>query len=124
MLHLNSHVTTNNNRSEFATTKNFPNQQMIIEFNDESNTYAYPEEDFCNFMHFPHENYVFPLINTKRNLTCTCTLLWLIQNLNESEKILETKATRPCLRDTNFGAQLLNCDFKQKLKDRDLNKNS
>ena len=39
--------------------------------------YDFPNEDFCHFKHFPHSNLVFPIINTKLDLECSCTLLWL-----------------------------------------------
>ncbi len=111
MKNLNIYV-VNLSDSEYVTA-----QQMIIEFNDESNTYTYPEEDFCNFVHFPHENRVFPLINTKQDLSCTCTLLWLIQRHNESEKVLETRAIQNCWRSGDLRQRIMKCNFDQKVSE-------
>jgi len=38
--------------------------------------YKYPDEDFCRFKDFPHERYVFPILNNCFN---TCTYYWLVQ---------------------------------------------
>lgn len=116
MKHLNHGVANKKlpgNLSNYEQTS----QQMIIELNDESNSYTYPDSDFCHFMYFPHENHVFPLINSKQNLSCSCTLIWLIQYLNESDKVLETKAIQTCMRDRDFKTKLTNCDFKLRLNE-------
>jgi len=109
MKSLNRHVTKS------GLEEGGSGQQMIIEFNDEANTYTYPEKDFCNFVHFPHENNVYPLINTKQNLTCTCTLLWLIQKHNDSEKVLETKAIKDCWRSRDLRERIAGCNFKERV---------
>ncbi|CAF1122971.1 unnamed protein product, partial [Brachionus calyciflorus] len=43
--------------------------------------YDFPNEDFCYFKDFQHQKLVFPVIKYNQNLKCTCTLIWLIQNL-------------------------------------------
>ena len=43
------------------------------------NLYRYPNEDICLFKHFPHKNFVLPLLNPESILECTCTHLFLIQ---------------------------------------------
>ena len=42
--------------------------------------YEYPDEDFCLFRHFPHDNLVLPIIVPGKKISCSCTLLWLIQD--------------------------------------------
>ena len=42
--------------------------------------YEYPDEDFCLFKHFPHDNLVLPIIITGKKIPCSCTLLWLIKD--------------------------------------------
>ena len=42
--------------------------------------YEYPDEDFCLFRHFPHDNLVLPVIVPGKKIRCSCTLLWLIQD--------------------------------------------
>lgn len=121
MKYLNSGMETaiKNNLQHIAIDRKQPlsqSQQLIIEFNDENNEYTYPDEDFCFFKDFPHRRQVFPLINTKLKLNCTCTLLWLIQNLNSSEKALDNPAVRPCFRQAHFQQQLVNCKLEQRLE--------
>jgi hypothetical protein len=41
--------------------------------------YEYPDEDFCLFHHFPHNNLVLPMLVPGKKITCSCTILWLIQ---------------------------------------------
>lgn len=89
-------------------------QQLIIELNDESNSYMYPDEDFCLFKHFPHTNLVFPLINTKLALNCTCTIMYLLSNWKLSEKNIFTKSLSDCLID--FEEKLKDCDLDNKVK--------
>jgi len=43
-------------------------------------TYEYPNEDFCLFKEFPHDQLVLPVIIASEALTCTCTLKWLQMN--------------------------------------------
>ena len=121
MKHLNSGVENSSHPHHIALEHNKPwtpqNRQLIIEFNDESGEYTYPNEDFCHFRHFPHARHVFPLINTRAKLNCTCTLLWLIQHLNGSEKALDTVAVRPCLRHGSFRQNLAACRFEQRIRE-------
>ena len=39
--------------------------------------YDFPDEDFCLFKRFPHDQLVLPHIYAPRNLNCSCTLQWL-----------------------------------------------
>jgi len=81
------------------------NNQMIIDLKDLNNQYDFPEKDFCFFEKFPHENLVFPAIETKANLDCTCTLMWLLKNKNLFAKdiqLLNTKSVSNCLKSPNF----------------------
>lgn len=41
--------------------------------------YEYPNEDFCLFHHFPHNNLVLPMLVPGKQIECSCTILWLIQ---------------------------------------------
>jgi len=49
----------------------------------------------------------FTVINTKPNLNCTCTLIWLIQykdRVSGGPQRLETSSTRNCLNSSDFEA--------------------
>ena len=41
--------------------------------------YEYPDEDFCLFYHFPHQKLIYPVIDAPKNISCICTVLFLIQ---------------------------------------------
>ena len=89
-------------------------------------SYAYPDEDFCLFMRFPHVQLVYPSIKlAERVHKCSCTLLWLVQysglyvNLNASSKIDTSivkdkldESIRECLTWKNFTARLDSCRFE------------
>ena len=42
--------------------------------------YDYPDEDFCHFKSFPHQNHVLPILKPTFKSKCTCLELFLIQN--------------------------------------------
>ena len=98
--------------------------------------YLYPDEDFCLFEHFPHENLVYPFIVSGALLKCTCTIYWLIQNSdlyfqdnfknfknNEYQIKYEYKfpdnffnhTVKHCMM-TNFKKSLRSCEFEKRLK--------
>jgi len=91
--------------------------QMIIELNDFNKQYDFPEKDFCFFESFPHEHLVFPVIEAKENLECTCTLMWLIKNKNlfaRDIRLLDTKSVSNCLNSKKFDSIISDCDFNKK----------
>jgi hypothetical protein len=51
----------------------------IGSFSAFNQAYMYPDEDFCLFQHFPHQNLVYPVIISDDNLNCSCTIMWLIK---------------------------------------------
>ena len=89
-------------------------KQLYIEFNDESASYAYADDDFCLFKNFPHMNLVFPIINTRRLLNCTCTLIWLLKEWQNAENSIQhTDSVQNCF--VNFEKRFKNCKFKTRL---------
>jgi hypothetical protein len=88
----------------------------------------YPEEDFCLFKNFPHSKLVVPKINTKPDLQCTCTLLWLIQYKSLYQEgalnYLDTPSVSKCLDDPNFEALVNNCNFELKIQTQCLGETS
>ena len=105
------------NQLDFNNNKEYKMQLYLTDLNE---TYLYPEEDFCLFKDFPHSKLVVPKINTKPNLECTCTLLYLLKykslyqegTLND----LDTPSVNKCLNDPNFDQLVMNCDFNNKIK--------
>jgi hypothetical protein len=76
-------------------------EQVYIEFNDEKSEYDFPDKDFCLFKHFPHANRVFPILknsNRKRNLNCTCTIVWLLKEWHHADKNIRTELISSCFR--------------------------
>jgi hypothetical protein len=108
-----------NNNEFFYKSKFDIQKEMYIEFNDERNVYKYPDADFCLFKHFPHQNFVYPIIKSSQMLNCTCTILFLIKNWNNTiARTLKTTAVSSCFR--NGGKYMLqmiqNCNLDLKLK--------
>ncbi len=112
---LNTNVTTDSNNTD-------DQRQMFITLTDLISTYEYPDDDLCKFKDFPHERLVFPVINTKPNLNCTCTLIWLIQykdRVSGGPQRLETSSTKNCLNNPDFNSKVLDCNFPNRLTECD-----
>ncbi|CAF0826340.1 unnamed protein product [Brachionus calyciflorus] len=99
------------------TKKNGMNFIYEIEFD----AYDFPNEDFCYFKDFPHQKLVFPVVKYNQNLKCTCTLIWLIQNLKlksfiQSKNLDEitNSVIIKCLK--NLDKINKGCDFNNRLK--------
>lgn len=103
MRYLNVNVTVDlNNQTDVINNRE---NQMFLVLRDALEKYEFPDEDFCLFRNFPHQKLVFPIIESKTNLDCTCTLLYLIQNKNlvaNGSQMLSTQSTKNCLLSHNF----------------------
>ncbi|CAF0720767.1 unnamed protein product [Brachionus calyciflorus] len=53
-------------------------------------SYDFPNADFCLYLYFPKNGSINPVIHL-RNITCSCTIFWLLQNDNrlQSEYIIQ-----------------------------------
>ena len=106
----------NFNSSNF-TGEYEPNKSFLIELNDESHDYTFPDSDFCNFCQLRIENNIFTLINTKLDLNCSCTILFLIQNWRNSiNKNLLTYSVRKCFKYEDFDKKIEQCYFNSKIE--------
>lgn len=116
MKYLNGNITVDlNNQNDLDNNKN---NRMKLVLADLNLSYTYPEEDFCNFKDFPHNKLVFPVIVTKKNLVCSCTLMWLIKYkalYPDSSQQMNTSSVSDCLYSSNFSTFVSNCDFDAKL---------
>ncbi|RNA31334.1 hypothetical protein BpHYR1_034146 [Brachionus plicatilis] len=45
---------------------------------DLNQNYAYPDEDFCKFVHFPHKNMVFPIRYLFQSILILLRIVWII----------------------------------------------
>lgn len=118
--YINSNVTADLNDENV----NFLNSYKLfleLVLTDLKKTYNYPEKDFCLFKNFPHNRLVFPVIRSKDNLECTCTLMWLLKYKRiyqaENENPMDTSSVHNCLAHPNFDQMIEDCNFEQKLKD-------
>ena len=95
----------------------------VLEFNDPSQTFKYPDEHICNFVLNLNltNSYTFPLFNYNpflkpKQLDCTCTLLFLIKSYdNECDSFLfesELNAASECYRNYAKKRVELSCDFE------------
>jgi len=98
-------------------------RDLLIILNDKNKMFEYSESEFCLFRHFPNENFVYPVIKTKFNLTCSCTLLWMLKNwkLYKSKQsganIIQTQSVDRCINSSVFEADLDKCDFSRRINE-------
>lgn len=110
--------------------KPYLNILKFITFKDLSMNYIFPDEDICLFKYFPHKHLVFPIIHTKVNIKCSCTLIWLIQNWklkdyiesiykNKENISMKTESIQDCFVD--FESKRNKCYFEKKFKSCQIN---
>lgn len=51
--------------------------------------YKYPNEDFCLFASFPHENIIIPSLDSANTTECTCTLQWILKYIPYYNALLD-----------------------------------
>jgi len=115
--YLNINITVDlTNETDFNNNREYKMQFYLTDLNK---TYLYPDEDFCSFVSYPHSKLVVPIINTKENLDCTCTLLYLLQYKslyqNQSINELDTPSVNKCINHPYFDQLVSVCDFKKKI---------
>lgn len=133
MIYLNSKWKIKNmdNYNEFVTyrknflTIRFEYRKVLTLINQ---IYEYPNEDFCLFHHFPHDQINLPMIVPGKRIECSCTLLYLIQyyeyyiniNYTANTSIYQDSYYYGNLEDTDASYTILYCHDKHlehKLKD-------
>lgn len=98
--------------------KTYGNKQIKVILSDPNLQYEYPDSDFCLFRKFPSNKMIYPVIKTKPNLTCSCTLVWLLQYVDtyKDRNDLVTTSVGQCLNRTDFKQILVACDFSQRIQ--------
>lgn len=99
--------------------ENFRASQTELLLGDRRLEYDYPEDDFCLFRKFPHQKLVYPALSTKPFLSCSCTVIWLIQynKYYFNRNRLNTQSVINCTSNETFLNQsIANCDFPDKLQ--------
>ena len=119
MLSLNSNISVNLTLQ--TDIDNNKQNEMYIKLTDLKKQYTYSDKDFCLFKNFPHEKLVYPIINTKSDLECSCTLLWLLQYNKQAlnNSLLITDSTRNCINTPDFDNAITNCRFEQTIYECD-----
>lgn len=83
MKHLNKHIRVDLNNKTDVSTNLIGALILRLQYNRVSSSfdqiYAYPDQDFCLFQHFPHHHLVYPMIMPGEEIECTCTLVWLLK---------------------------------------------
>ena len=94
------------------------NKHLIITLIDQSDEYTYPDEDFCLFKDFPFNNYAFFQIDTKANLTCSCTIYWLYKHKNtlSFDLSLSYSSTSKCFSKVDLDEKIRECNFEERLE--------
>ena len=106
-----------NDINEFNSSKDRAFHLLLTDLNK---TYEFAEKDFCLFKDFPHEKLILPIINTRDNLPCSCTLLWLLKHKKlydlNNQNIMNTPSTRACFSVSNFDDIIEACDFSERVE--------
>ena len=87
--------------------------------------YEYPDEDLCMFKDFPHNQLVFPDIYTEKDsLSCSCTILWLLQYtrkylyrdniLNSTNNLSDYFSLIKCYLQNDYSSHFNSCNFEQR----------
>ncbi len=96
-------------------------RDLLIILNDKNKQFEYADSDFCLFRHFPNENLVYPVIKTKFNLTCSCTLFWLLKNWKmykskQGSNIIQTQSVDKCINNNEmFEDDIEKCDLNRRI---------
>jgi hypothetical protein len=78
---------SNESRLELDQNKFFVTIELMTNLDDSDGIffpmadYAFPGENFCLFVDYPHDKLAFTLILPLEDDSCTCTILWLYRNV-------------------------------------------
>ena len=95
--------------------ENNKKKQVVLRMVDMREEYTFPEEDFCLYADFPHSKLIFPAIESRPNLECTCTLVWLTQYYPYYSNMpdLITPSVSKCNHTRRFDELVKSCKFEQ-----------
>ena len=95
-------------------------RQLVLGLSDKSGKYAYPEQDWCRFRHFPHDRSVFSKIESSKEYSCSCTLIWLLKNVYQYKDfgLLNSSSVYGCIKDErSLNESISNCNFEKRAKE-------
>lgn len=123
------HFIRNSNTDLWLNDLNDSENKIILNLNDREMFYEYSDKDFCFFKNFPAKT-VFPVIKTKENLNCSCTLIWILRNyknyttsMGQLSQLL-TSSVDDCLTkdEEKFDQAINECRFEKKIEECSENK--
>ena len=96
----------------------FATKQFKLKIVDLSEVYMFPDSDFCQFAKFPHNKAVFPIIESAKNLVCTCTLAYLIQFISfyQNSQEIFTQSVTNCKLSSDFDQVMESCKFSERIE--------
>jgi len=116
---INSDLNVNlNNQAEILANQN---RSVAVYIEGNGNWFNYSNEIFCQLKDFPHKSLVYFLIfDQNTEITCTCTVLWLIQyrySLNVSLDIMndiKSDSVHKCYSG-DFNKNIKACNFQERI---------
>jgi hypothetical protein len=78
------------------------------------NEYTYPDEDFCVFALWPHENGILPRLDSDNLVVCTSTMRWLMNFSSQAQLDNEFLLTKNGSIYSNYVMCVVNSTFWDK----------
>jgi hypothetical protein len=93
------------------------NNELVLNIDTKyTGDYFYKDDDLCWYKYFPANRSVYMKIDKTRLQYCSCTLYWLVQNIdsNSNATLLNTTAIQDCFS-RNFTQAISECSFEERL---------
>lgn len=91
-------------------------KQLSVTLSDANSSYTFGDEDFCLFKDLPHVNSVYFQIDTKANLTCSCTIYWLFKNKMNLSYDISLESTKKCFTGNLLNERVKECEFEKRIE--------
>lgn len=99
--------------------------QLSLYLGNSDDTYDYPEEDFCYFAFYPHEQSILPIMNYAHRGECTCTAISILRyamnyNQTHTHEYYSSTGHKHCLKSnsnkTVTNQIISNCKIDEKIE--------
>ena len=91
-------------------------KQLSMTLSDANSSYTFDDEDFCLYKDLPHANSVYFQIDTKANLTCSCTIYWLFKNKMNLSYDISLESTKKCFTGNLLNERVKECEFEKRIE--------
>jgi hypothetical protein len=111
-----------NNNDTFELRPNSTDRLVILvlkelNLNRWTQVYTYPDEDLCLYETFPNKQLIIPSIHIAyEHLTCSCTLIWLIQNQRIFQKYKTSQIYEIYFKNLSVHEQCMNNNYLEKFE--------